>query len=85
MGTSCWLAISGQKDRHYRLGRIGRKVAELLKKLDVIVSGFDIKPDKAWAQTRGIALVTLEELLSQSDMVSLHLSSLAQEPFVWRP
>ena len=63
------------------LGRIGRKVAELLGKLDTQVCGYDINPDPTWAKTHQVNVVTLEELLKESDIVTLHISPGAQIPF----
>ncbi len=56
------------------LGRIGRRVAELLGRLDAKVIGFDVKPDAAWAKTQGVTLKSLDELLVVSDIVSLHVA-----------
>ena len=56
------------------LGRIGRRVAELLQRLDVNVIGFDIKPDLDWAEKHGIALKSLDELLAVCDIVTVHVA-----------
>ena len=62
------------------LGRIGRRVAELLKPFGVRLLATDPKADPAWAAQQGIELVTLARLLSGSDIVSLHASSSAAAP-----
>ena len=64
------------------LGRIGRHVAETLLKLDTEVIGTDIHPDIAWAEKHGVRVVSLSELLAESDILSLHLSVVPESPFV---
>ena len=64
------------------LGRIGRKVAEALLSLGAQVVGYDIYPDKAWCQTRGVPLLGRDQILGLSDILSLHLAADAQNPFV---
>ena len=63
------------------LGRIGRSVSETLLKLDAEVIGTDINPDMAWAKKCGVRVVSLEELLAESDILSLHLSVISENPF----
>lgn len=53
------------------LGRIGRKVAELLRSFGAYVVGFDPHSEHAWAQKNGVELLSLQDLLKQSDIVSL--------------
>jgi D-3-phosphoglycerate dehydrogenase / 2-oxoglutarate reductase len=55
------------------LGRIGRRVAELLKRLDVHVLGYDIAPDPVWAEAKGIELRPFHDVLKASDIVTLHV------------
>ena len=64
------------------LGRIGRSVSETLLKLDAEVIGTDINPDMAWAKKCGVRVVSLEELLAESDILSLHLSVISENPFI---
>ena len=64
------------------LGRIGRSVSETLLKLDAEVIGTDINPDMAWAKKYGVRVVSLEELLAESDILSLHLSVISENPFI---
>ncbi len=66
------------------LGRIGRKVAEMMIKLEAKVCGADLFPDQSWAKQKGIELVSIPELLKASDILSLHLSVLADHPFQLR-
>jgi D-3-phosphoglycerate dehydrogenase len=56
------------------LGRIGRKVAEILKSFDARIVGFDPHPDQSWAKVNGVELVSYDNLLQSADIVSLHLS-----------
>lgn len=57
------------------LGRIGRKVAELLLKLDAEVLGTDINPDMSWLEVNKVSLLSLEELLRESDILCIHISN----------
>jgi D-3-phosphoglycerate dehydrogenase len=55
------------------LGRVGRLVARRLAGFDVTLLATDIAPDAAaHAASQGIPMVTLPELLRQSDYVTLH-------------
>lgn len=56
------------------LGRIGHTVAELLLKLGAKVAGADVKPDRKWLEENKIPLLTLEELLKESDILCIHIS-----------
>jgi D-3-phosphoglycerate dehydrogenase len=64
------------------LGRIGKKVAEVLLRLDATVMGTDVKPDRVWAEKAGVQIVSLEELLRRADILSIHISAIAENPFV---
>jgi len=67
------------------LGRIGKRVAEMLLALGAKVAGTDIQPDYEWLQKNQVPLVSLEELLKQSDILCLHVSyTLSNEYFVGR-
>jgi len=56
------------------LGRIGRRVAEILLALGAKVAGTDIQPDYEWLQKNQVPLVSLEDLLKQSEILCLHVS-----------
>lgn len=56
------------------LGRIGKRVAELTLALGAKVAGTDIKPDFKWLQAIRVPLVSLEELLKESEILCLHVS-----------
>jgi phosphoglycerate dehydrogenase-like enzyme len=52
-------------------GRIGQAMARRATGFGMRLLGFDIKPDSN-AQQLGVQFVTMDELLAQSDFVSLH-------------
>lgn len=56
------------------LGRIGKRLAELLEPFQVRILAYDIRPPENWAGQRGIAMVSLEDLLMEAHVVSLHVS-----------
>ncbi len=53
-------------------GLIGRGVALRARGFNMRVLGYDIKPDGELAQNHGVTYVGLEELLRESDFVTLH-------------
>lgn len=55
------------------LGAVGRELTALLAPFDARVLAHDPFADRAFARDAGVELVELEELLSRSDAVSLHL------------
>jgi D-3-phosphoglycerate dehydrogenase len=57
------------------LGRIGRRVAELLSPFGAKILAADPRADAEWAQSRGIELVSLQALLKASGVVTLHAAS----------
>jgi D-lactate dehydrogenase len=54
------------------LGKIGRCAATILRGLGMRVLGYDIAIDPAFAEREGIEPCTLEDLLRQSDVITLH-------------
>lgn len=62
-------------------GRIGKRVAELAQAFRMKVIYYSRKRDPE-SEARGIRFVTLEELCSSSDVVSVHLSPYAPEKTV---
>lgn len=74
-----WIKDTGSLGRGKRvgiigLGRIGKRVAEMLLALGAKVAGTDIQPDYEWLQKNQVPLVSLEELLKQSEILCLHVS-----------
>ncbi|MBM3251559.1 MAG: hypothetical protein FJZ11_02085 [Candidatus Omnitrophica bacterium] len=73
--------LFGKKFGILGLGRIGKRVAEIMVKLGAQVYGTDISPDKNWANTIGIKLINSDELLKICDILSIHLSIDKDNPF----
>lgn len=62
-------------------GRIGKRVAEMMKMLGAEVYGADLEPDLGWAKKMGVQMLSTWELLKLCDIVSIHLSYQDQHPF----
>jgi len=60
------------------LGQIGRRVAQMLRQLDVKVLVYDPFCSAADAASLGVTLVSLPELFARSRVVSLHAPSLPE-------
>ncbi|MFO7984823.1 MAG: NAD(P)-dependent oxidoreductase, partial [Desulfatiglandaceae bacterium] len=56
------------------LGRIGKRVAEMLLAMGANISGADIQPDYEWLHKNQVSLLSFEELLKQSEILCLHVS-----------
>lgn len=54
------------------LGRIGKEVAKRARGFDMRILAYDAYPDEQAAEELGVEFVGLDNLLSQSDFVSLH-------------
>ena len=54
------------------LGKIGKRVAEILLGFGCRVLAFDPSGDASWAQQHGITLTPLETIFSHSDILTLH-------------
>ena len=67
-----WL-LSGKTVGIIGLGRIGRRVVELLRSFGVKILASEPKPDKKWVEKNRVILTSLEELLKESDIVTLHI------------
>ena len=59
-------------------GRIGRRLAELLSGFGVKILAYDPYMNEQAAKERNVTPATLEDLLAQADIVSLHLPSTPQ-------
>jgi len=55
------------------LGRIGRAMTPRAHGLGLKVVGFDPYADKAWCAANNVTLLSFDELLAASDIVSLHM------------
>ena len=60
------------------LGRIGRRLAELLAPFEVELLASDRAPDQAVADQLGATYVELGELLERSDVVTLHVPGMSR-------
>lgn len=56
------------------VGRIGKRVAELLRPFACKILGNDLKPDYRWHRKHKILHVSKKRLYSQSDIVTMHPS-----------
>jgi D-3-phosphoglycerate dehydrogenase / 2-oxoglutarate reductase len=56
------------------LGRIGKAVALLLEPFGVRRIARDAEPDHEWAVANGVELMSLQELLGEADIVTVHAS-----------
>lgn len=54
-------------------GKIGKVFAKIMKGFGANVIAYDVEPSPEWAKIEGISYVALEELLKNSDIVSLHV------------
>lgn len=54
-------------------GKIGKITAQIFRGFGCEVLVHDFYPDPAWAEMNGVSYVSQEEVLSKSDIVSLHL------------
>ncbi len=55
------------------LGHIGQHVVRIARGFEMNVIGFDVKEDKSLAKQLGFTYASLEELLQQSDIITLHV------------
>jgi D-3-phosphoglycerate dehydrogenase len=62
------------------LGRIGRRVATLVRAFGAEVWGFDPAPDAAWCAANGVRTVPLDQLLAACDIVSIHAAKSIAAP-----
>ena len=54
------------------MGKIGRRVAGILHGFGCTLLAYDPFPDQEWGAANGVEFVSLEELFSRSDIISLH-------------
>ena len=55
------------------LGQIGKKVVKRASGFDMKVLACDVVKDEAFAQEKGITYLSLDELLAESDFLSIHI------------
>lgn len=63
-------------------GRVGRRLAELLRPFEVDLVAHDIAPDEAAAHRLGVRYETLDTLLRTSDVITLHVPQHHGESFL---
>jgi D-3-phosphoglycerate dehydrogenase len=73
--------IAAKKIGIVGLGRIGKRVADFMRRLDADVCGTDPVPDSEWGRRSGVKLVSFEELLRSADVVTIHVSDSKEHPF----
>ena len=56
-------------------GEISRFTVEKLLPFKPEILVYDVKPDLEWAEKLGVTVVSFEELLAQSDLISVHVPS----------
>jgi D-3-phosphoglycerate dehydrogenase len=71
-GKITTLDVSGKTLGIVGLGNIGKAVAKRAAGFDMRVLAFDVYRDEAYAARHGIEYVPFDELLRQSDFISLH-------------
>jgi phosphoglycerate dehydrogenase-like enzyme len=54
------------------LGTIGKEVAQRLRAFEMRILAHDLLPDPQFAEANGVTYVPLDELLRESDLVTLH-------------
>lgn len=69
------LLLQGRNVGIIGLGRIGKRVTEMLLALGAKVAGTDIRPDNAWLKKTKIPLTSFDELIRESEIISLHISN----------
>jgi len=62
------------------LGRIGRRVAQLVRAFGAEVWAVDPAPDLAWCAETGVTMGTLDDILAGCDIVSIHAAKSAGAP-----
>ena len=60
------------------LGRIGRALADRAIAFEMDVLAYEAVPDREFVESRGIELVSIDDLCRRSDFISLHLPSLPE-------
>lgn len=55
------------------LGRIAKNLVKMLEPFDVKILALEIDPDNEFVKDHGIVIVTLKKLISESDIITLHI------------
>ncbi|MEN8191708.1 MAG: NAD(P)-dependent oxidoreductase [Bacteroidota bacterium] len=59
-------------------GTIGKNVAKLMSGYDVKILAYDLYPDNKWAEENKATYVSLEEIYTKSDIITIHASASEQ-------
>ncbi|HXI17477.1 MAG TPA: phosphoglycerate dehydrogenase [Chloroflexota bacterium] len=59
-------------------GRVGREVAARAAGFGMRLAAFDVYPNQEWARSANVSYFSLDELLGQSDFITLHAPSTAE-------
>lgn len=73
--------LQGKKVGIVGLGRIGKRVSAMLASLGASVSAYDPFPDKQWADAHQVQILPYEQIIKESDIISLHLAVFPDKPF----
>lgn len=65
--------LHGKKAGVLGTGKIGKAFAQIMKGFGCQVLLYDVYPDKDWAKNQDVTYVELDQLLKESDIVSLHV------------
>lgn len=65
--------LSGKSLGIIGLGRIGKKLVRLVQPFEMKILAYEPIPDNSFVLSNNISLLSLSDVLSQSDIVSLHL------------
>ena len=63
-------------------GKIGRIVAEILHGFGCNILAYDIMPDNDWANRYGVVYTSIDNLCSQSDIITLHAPLTEQTRYI---
>lgn len=72
------MSLEGKTVGLIGLGAIGKETARRLAGFDCEILAYDVYQDEAFAAENEVSYVQLEELLSRSDIVSLHLPGIPE-------
>jgi len=59
-------------------GKIGRQVVRIARGFEMRVAAFDVHPDEAYARANGFEYLPLDDVLRESDIVTLHVPYLPE-------
>lgn len=65
--------VAGKKIGIIGLGRIGKRLAQLLNPFNVKIFAYDPYQDDDWAAQNNVEYINIEELMKQSDIITLHV------------